>query len=209
MRLALGILALALLAGTASADTVWTYQGNASSDPGVIQANPCSCAMNITLDFNTAGTLTAWNFTAGALTLTQTNSTLAPFNVSALFVTDLFGQAAWGLFLTGSGAAFSTGDFNTSPFEATDSVSLNGQSYLYVQGNKGSWADPVPEPGTIALLSFGFLIASILLMMRENFSKKYLWSSVSFFLLLPLSLFITAIAYIANQHDEWVERRLV
>jgi hypothetical protein len=162
MKLALAILALALLAGTASADTVWTYQGNASSDPAVIQANPCGCALDITLDFNNAGTLTAWDFSAGAISLTQANSTLAPFNVSQLFVTDLFGQGAWSLFLTGAGATFFTGDFNTSPFEATDSVTLNGQSYLYVQGNRGSWADPVPEPGTFALLGVGLAALAFL-----------------------------------------------
>jgi hypothetical protein len=151
---------LVLLPTASQADTIWQYTGNSTSDPLVIQRNPCRCALDITLDFNAAGILIAWDFTAGRLSLTPNNSILNPFNISQLFVTDLFGQSAWSLALANSTTSFFTGNFNASPFESTDSVSLNGRSYLYVQGNAGHWSDPIstPEPSTGLLIIGGIII---------------------------------------------------
>jgi hypothetical protein len=143
-------LALAVLGITASADTVWNYQGNNSSDPEVGIANPCHCAMMASITLNDMGTPVAWSFTDGLETANQTNSTLAMSFGFGPHPTDILGQ--WFINVSGiqpDDSFFS--EFYGSQFEATDSA-----DGLYVQGNRGVWTDAaaVPEPGTLALLLF-------------------------------------------------------
>jgi hypothetical protein len=163
IKLLLAILALAVLAGTASADTqTWTYTGNSVSGPSQGQnplpPNPCGCALDGTITFaspmtgltQTQQDVLSYSFTDGAYTFNQANSTLG---FSAFTAANQPSFEEWFLEVTaldGTLAFFSEG-YDT--YEATDS----GIGGLYVQGNQGTWTDSVatPEPGTLALLAVG------------------------------------------------------
>jgi hypothetical protein len=85
LKIVLGVVFLLMLGGTASADSVWTYQGDTINysrgidfGPGGVPAgngwdqgiNPCNCSVDTAIvrdDFRKA---TGWSFTAGAYTLT-------------------------------------------------------------------------------------------------------------------------------------------
>jgi hypothetical protein len=85
LKVVLGIVFLLMLGGKASADSVWTYQGDTINhsrgidfDPGGVPAgngwnqgiNPCNCSVNsanVRDDFQKA---TGWSFTAGPYTIT-------------------------------------------------------------------------------------------------------------------------------------------
>jgi hypothetical protein len=156
MKTIIATLALALLAGSASADSVWNYAGNSTSyvDPYTfIPANACGCSLDGSVTLNAANQPVAWSFTAGSYTFTNADSTLALD--ATPFTNTLFAQ--WWLEVTaadGSLAFFSQNYDNGT--EATDS----GVGGLYVQGNHGSWVDPVgtPEPGTLILLIAGLAV---------------------------------------------------
>jgi hypothetical protein len=164
MKALLATLALALLAGTASADTLMNYKGNSVSDPQVNFPNPCGCAMDISLRFDDTGLLTAWNFSAGGLSVDQTDSTIGTVHLSDFDT--LFGgnPINWNFNVVGANVDFFS-NFYGSQFEETDSVGLNGQSFQLVQGNMGVWTETqVPEPGTLALL----LLPVLGLLRRRN-----------------------------------------
>jgi PEP-CTERM motif len=166
MKILLATLALALVAGTASADTLWTYIGNATSDPFIQNfypssfQNPCACALDgaVTLasivpsanyfDEHSVTPL-AYSFTVNGFTFTQNNST-----ASFLF-SFIDGQVAlWHISGSTLGGQFFQ-SYSYDLFEATDS----GPG-MYEQGNRGTWTGgPVatPEPGTFALLGLGLL----------------------------------------------------
>jgi hypothetical protein len=148
----LATLALALLAATASADTLWTYQGNSVGEQGPLFAppNPCACALSGSLTLDASGQPIAWNFTDGTTTLNQTDSAIS---FTANYTPTLFGE--WFMSLTGADGIFLLTEYYGSQYEATD----GGSGSLYVQGNHGTWSDPVstPEPGTFALVGFGLL----------------------------------------------------
>jgi hypothetical protein len=153
----LATLALALLAGSASADT-WTYTGNAV---GNLVANPEGNTAN---GFAIDGTVTfaaplvlnqpdpvlSFSFTQGSFTFDNSNSTLniAPF---------AFAQ---------------TTPFLDWEFQVSDAKGLELFSQRYdigesvdvgpagaEQGNPGMWTDTVstPEPGTLVLVGLGLL----------------------------------------------------
>ena len=159
MKTLLATFALALLAATASADTIWTYNGNTINyvqgvNPGPIGANPCNCALDGTLTLNPSGGLVSWDFTAGSLELTSLNST----GTLTSLVNGVDLPNSWILTFAGTGGA--AGEWMRSIFfgsysEAQDSAS----SGLYVRANPGTWTDPVatPEPGTLALVGMGLL----------------------------------------------------
>jgi hypothetical protein len=95
MKMLIATLALALLAGTAKADTVstWNYQGNVNNyggmffnpgpggvapPPGDELPNPCNCALtgSVTLD---NGNPVAWSFTAAGIAWNTGNSSFTRF----------------------------------------------------------------------------------------------------------------------------------
>jgi hypothetical protein len=161
MKLALAILALTLLAGTASADSVWTYAGNSNHVGGAPSAalyppNPCGCALSGSFTLDGSGNVLAYSFTDGAITLNQSDSTMQ--------LNDWLGTlGAWSLRITDA-----TGDVLGSLYygsvgEATD----YGTGGLSLEGNRGIWSDPMstPEPATFALLSFGLALISLILLL--------------------------------------------
>lgn len=163
MKISLALLALLLFAVTASADTVLTYTGNASSDP-IIQSwgpafqNPCGCALDGTVtlaaiipSMNGADahdvTPLSYSFSVNGLTFTQNNST-----ASFLF-TIINGQVDfWHIQGSTPGGQYFL-SYSYDLFEATDSA-----PGMYEQGNRGIWtAVTTPEPGTLELLGAGLL----------------------------------------------------
>src|ERR1700681_1869625 len=78
MKTLIALLALALLATTASADTVWNYQGNVinyfqGTVPGPGNISPFALTGSVTL--NDQNVAVAWSFNDGLSTLTNFNST--------------------------------------------------------------------------------------------------------------------------------------
>jgi hypothetical protein len=169
MKLALGILALTLLAGTAKADTVstWNYQGNVNNygqffeNPGPTSPNPCNCALTGTVTLDN-GNPVSWSFSAGAVTWNNNNSSFTQFNGNLVLPADpspLF--TLWNVALVDTqGDTFFTRRTTFSMLDAYD-FSSNG---LIVQGDPGTWSDPVgtPEPGTFALLVLGLAALTLL-----------------------------------------------
>jgi hypothetical protein len=159
MKLAFAILVL-LLTPLAKADSVWTYQGNSTSDPdvGIIgptsfipTPNPCNCALSGTLILDAFNNPVGWSFTEGGFTLNNTDSILG-LSINQLIPGEpLFSR--WFIGIIGADFSFLS-IYDGSNYEATDS----GPG-LYVQGNKGSWTDPIgtPEPSTIFLVGLAAL----------------------------------------------------
>jgi PEP-CTERM motif len=158
MKILLAVLALALVVGTASADT-WTYTGNAI---GNLVANPeGNTANGFAIDgtvvfasplmpYQSSYPVVSFSFTQGSFTFDNSNSTLniGPF---------AFGQ---------------TTPFLDWTFSISDTAGLEMYSIRYdigeavdvgpaaaEQGNPGIWTDTVstPEPSTLALLGLGLL----------------------------------------------------
>jgi|ERR1700676_660259 hypothetical protein len=155
MKTFIAVFALALLTGTASADEVWTYQGNSVGDPLTLiyGNNPCACALSGMIDVTTG----AYSFTDGTHTLTDVNSS---GTVQAPTRSMPSGQVWYWLVKVSSPDWEIFTQSYGSPFEETDhSFPLNGGSGLglMVQGNEGTWTERVttPEPGTLALLGLG------------------------------------------------------
>lgn len=157
MKALIATLAFALLAGTAKADQVWTYQGNSVGDPITLiyGNNPCGCALSGTIDVTTG----AYSFTDGTHTLTDVNSSGI---IQAPSRSTPSGNVWYWLVKVSSPNWEIWTQSYGSPFEETDhSFPLNGGSGLglMVQGNEGTWTETVttPEPGTLALLGAGLL----------------------------------------------------
>ncbi len=192
MKVLLAAVALLLSAGMAKGDSIWQYSGNTTSDPGVgvldftqqmfiPTPNPCGCAIQGSLTMSDAGIPTLWSFTAGAITLTNLNSTIELDDLAWVGNPNLF--AGWMLQIAGQGA-FISSSFSGSNYEATDGVAVNGQTYQYVQGNHGVWTDPpaaTPEPGTLALIGVGLvgLIAGKRFQSRRNQVPKAVWEPLA------------------------------
>ena len=173
MKILLSFALLTLLAGSATADTVWDYTGNSINyggmfynpgpnggpvPPGDIQANPCNCAMNgsVTLDSN--DNPVTWSFTTAGITWDTGNSSFVQFNDNLANQSPLF--TLWNLSLVDtSGDTLFTRFTLFSMLSAFDSSS-NG---LIVQGDPGTWSDSVstPEPGTFALLGVGLALTAL------------------------------------------------
>lgn len=176
MKALLATLALALLACTASADSVWNYQGN-TVGAALAAPNLCGCALSGSVMLNDTNQAVAWNFTDGILSLDQSNSTASinPFeypNGGGIF-------DQWRVVIEGIGADAGVLFFSQyygSTFEATDSTTEG----LYVQGNRGIWTDPpatTPEPGTLVLLAAG--LVAVLLRKRRSPAISANWENLA------------------------------
>jgi hypothetical protein len=162
MKFALSILVFALLAGTANADQVWNYAGNSvSANPQ--SPNTCGCELDATIDFASTPvlgqpfTVLSYSFTDGAFTATQANSTLR---------IDPFGFAQTTLFRTWSIAVYALDgslDFWSQNYDRGYETTDIGIGGLMVQGNMGTWSDPVstPEPSTMALVIAGLAAVTL------------------------------------------------
>jgi hypothetical protein len=169
MKTLIAALALTLLAGTAKADSIstWNYQGNVINygggfyNPGPnggpvppwdIQPNPCNCTLTgwVTLD---NGNPVAWSFSAAGLTWNTSNSRFTEFYDNLADQSPLF--TLWNLQLVDTSGDTLATLFTTFSMLSARDTSSNG---LTVFGDPGVWSDPAstPEPGTLALLVIGF-----------------------------------------------------
>lgn len=156
MKVILATLALALLAGTARADSTWSYQGNAldGTDPAVNGGSfpSCACALSGSITLNAAGLPIAWNFTDGTHTLNQSDSIMYSF-------TEQYNFLHWYVNILGSNGTDFFSNNLYDPFYSVDWASLDGGvSVIGLEGgHPGAWTDPTttPEPGTLALLGVG------------------------------------------------------
>ena len=174
MKILLTFALLAALAGTAKADTVWQYQGNSINYGGMfynpgpnggpvpigdIQPNPCNCALTGSVTLDASGNPVAWNFTAAGDNWTSANST-GSINPVLTIGAPVVPFVLWGIELTNNLGETMFSQFGTfSMLDAYD-FSSNG---LIVQGDPGTWTDPVstPEPGTFSLLGVGLALAAL------------------------------------------------
>lgn len=150
---------LLVSAGVASADSIWTYQGQSqnlySMNPFLQpEANPCGCAMSGMVTLANENTATAWSFTVGQETFDNSNSIFGgwfgfvdprPFN-------------AWYFSVIGANdsfASFFLGSINDTFDEAGG---------MFVGSHPGTWSEVVatPEPSSLLLLGAGLLAAILL-----------------------------------------------
>jgi hypothetical protein len=171
MKILLAIFSLLVFVGTASADSVWTYTGNTMTG--------CNCALDGSVTLNSSGNATVWDFTDGTHTLTQANS------VGAIHPpgTDpnQFFPTAWFVSLAGNGINLFS-QFDGSAFEATDSSSVNGVIFGFLEGNKGVWTSGVvatPEPATGLLVAGGLLFAGIIRRKRRKHLDSATWDKLA------------------------------
>jgi PEP-CTERM motif len=181
MKLIFGAFLGLLLAATASADSVWTYQGNTLDYPiGVnlpgqpTTLSPYALDGSVTLD--NAGLAVAWRFTAGPETLTNLNSTGIIIHGSSIGLPgDRVNFNFWDIFLTGTDGEWISSIFEGSYSDAQD----ESTSGVYVRANPGSWTDPVstPEPGTLALLGVG--LAALVFKRRRKPADTTVWETLA------------------------------
>lgn len=177
----LTIAALLLLsAGAAKSDTLWLYQGQSVGDPSVGMVdfvnqvfvptpNPCGCALSGSLTLS-AGVPVAWDFTAGAVTLTNLDSSISLDDLAWVGNPNLF--SGWMLQIVGQNSSIFS-SFSGSNFEATDGVILDGQTYQYVQGNHGIFTDPAatPEPSSAQLMALGLALLIGAIAMKDKVKR--------------------------------------
>jgi hypothetical protein len=155
MKTSIAALALAVLATTASADTVWNYQGNVIDYfQGVVPgpSDISTFALTGSVTINDQNVAVAWSFNDGASTLTNFNST-------GQIIDSVFGPGnkpfeTWGVNLTGNNGDHIRSSFIGSLNEAMD---FGGGGLVNVRSDPGTWTEVAgtPEPGTFALLGVG------------------------------------------------------
>jgi hypothetical protein len=167
------VMAMLFFPVLASADTVWTYSGNASSNPLTgIGPNPCHCALDGSVTLDAAGTPVAWSFTDGTHTLTNLNSTgLINDNVSG---SGSLPFSTWNIQLMDGGVMVQS-NFDGSVLFAHDNVAVNNMVFLDEQGNPGTWS--TPEPGSLGLLAIG-LVLGLFMVRKKSPRAVFSWQSL-------------------------------
>jgi hypothetical protein len=178
------ILMLALLASSASADTVWTYQGNVNNyggmffnpgpggvaPPGDELPNPCNCALTGQVALDNNNNAISWSFTAAGENWTSANST-GSINPVLTIGSPVVPFVLWGIELTNNLGQTMISQFSTfSMLSARDSTE---DGNLMVLGDPGKWTEvpmPTPEPSTLALLTVG--LAGVLARKRWQAGRK-------------------------------------
>lgn len=197
MKLIFGLFFGFMLAGTALADTVWTYTGNSISylgfNPGPggvappldIGVNPCNCALDGTVTLDANSHAIAWSFTDGTDILTNFNSSgfINPFACFGCSGSDPSSLDSvpfefWKLSLAGGGVTMSS-MFNGSFGDAQDSAS-SPTVLLSVESNPGTWTELVstPEPATGLLVGLALVFAGLMHRRRKKPADPTLWESL-------------------------------
>jgi hypothetical protein len=167
-RLALIAMFFFFIPEPAKADTTWTYTGNAMGGNGLGGNAPggCHCAIDGTFTLDASGDPTTWDFTDGTHTLT---------NLDSVAVIGLTQPAGWPLLwhinvFDSNVDLFSA--FYGSGFEATDSSTVNGATFGYLEGNRGTLTESIstPEASSLILLGVGCL-TMMFLFAGMNLSK--------------------------------------
>lgn len=186
MKFMLGALLGLMLAGAASADTVWTYTGNImdGSIPAQKSGPGCNCALagSVTIAGPVGPFLpaVAWDFTDGTHTLTQANS-IAVFTASIFPGAPLF--STWTVNIVGSNWFFHT-QFYCSATEATDSsfgMTPDGLALFgFLEGNHGVWTQAVPsiEPATALLVGVGLAVVGLMRRRKKTSLDTSNWENL-------------------------------
>jgi hypothetical protein len=155
MKLILGAFLGLMLAATASADSIWTYEGHAenrySMNPFLAPGpNPCACELEGTVTLHDAWTPLAWSFTFGNNTLTEQNSVLLAY----LGVADPRPTGFWSFQFIQPDGYFVTKFWGS----LTDAEDQGGT--LMADSNPGTWTEVVatPEPATGLLVGLGLVL---------------------------------------------------
>jgi hypothetical protein len=169
-----------VLAGVASADTVYTYAGN--TIPG------CNCAIDgsVTLaapvvssnifDEHVVLPL-SFSFTADGFIFTPTDST-----VTFIFSTVNGQIGLWHVNGSAPGGQYFFTSFAGSAFEATDGTGNSTLSqFNSLEGNRGTWTTDsaaVAEPATGLLLSIGLAFAGLMRRRKKKVAEDTVWESL-------------------------------
>jgi hypothetical protein len=202
VKIILGIVFMLMLGGAASADSVWTYQGNTinyiggidfgpggappedASDQGI---NPCNCALDGSVVLNDSGQAVAWSFTAGSHTLTNLNSSAAffPFacfgcgagDVSSSLDSVPFGPAAWAFTITGQGIELAS-KWRGSLLDARDEGLILGSDsfFLDVQSDPGAWT--AAEPATGLFVGLGLAVFGLMRRRKKKPLENAVWEKL-------------------------------
>jgi hypothetical protein len=206
VKIVLGLVFASMVAAAASADTVWSYQGNVINYVGGIDfgpggappgaawdqgVNPCNCALDGTVVLNDSGKAIAWSFTIGSHTLTNLNSSAAffPFNcfgcgagnVPSSLDSVPFGPAAWAFTITGQGIELDS-KWRGSLLDARDEGFTLGSNsfFLDVESDPGTWTETVAaaEPATGLFVGLGLAVFGLMRRRRKKPLENAVWEKL-------------------------------